>query len=42
MRFSTLATVVCSKSTFKVKYLAYGLIMQFFSLVISRLFAPDR
>lgn len=39
MRFSTLAPVVRSKSTFKVKYLAYGLIMQFF---FSRRFAPVR
>lgn len=42
MRFSTLAPEVRSENTFKAKYLAYGLIMQFFSLAVSRLFAPDR
>ena len=29
MRFSTLAPEVRSENTFKAKYLAYGLIMQF-------------
>ena len=42
MRFSTLAPEVRSENTFKAKYLAYGLIMQFFSLAVSRLFAPER
>ena len=37
MRFSTLAPEVRSENTFKAKYLAYGLIMQFFSLAVSRL-----
>ena len=42
MRFSTLAPEVRSENTFKAKYLPYGLIMQFFSLAVSRLFPPDR